>query len=126
MKYQEKDFYSGIFESCYLNPRYHAWCLMCVDREECYGLDEYLRFRSKAIIMSDLLDNKDALVPWQAERIARALGMPGKIEQVRHLLERDICPDKAVEKIIKMALENEAKATGGQTGAVVGEVPAVS
>jgi len=126
MKYQEEDFYSGILESCYLNPRYHAGCLICADREECYGLDEYVRFRSKAIIMSELLDNKDALVPWQAERIARALGVPGEIERVRHLLERDICPDRAVEKIIKMALENEAKEAGGQTRAEVGEVPAAS
>ncbi|MEN6390729.1 MAG: hypothetical protein ABFD04_09960 [Syntrophomonas sp.] len=126
MKYQEKDYYSGILESCYLNPRYHAGCLMCVDKEECYGMDEYMRFRSKAIIMSDLLDNKDALVPWQAERIARAMGMPGEIERVVRLLERDMCPDKVVEKIIKMALENEAKTAGGQTRAEVGAVPAAS
>lgn len=126
MKYPEKDFYSGIMESCYLSPRYHAGCLMCVDKEECYGMDEYRRFRSKAIIMSELLDAADALDARQAERIARGLGMPGEIERVRRLLERDICPDKVVEKIIKMALQTEEGAIAGQVKPEPGAVPAAS
>ncbi len=126
MKYPEKDFYSGIMESCYMNPRYHAGCLMCGDKEECYGQDEYRRFRSKAIIMSDLLDAADALDPGRAERIARAMGMSGEIERVLRLLERQICPDKVVEKIIKMALEAEPAARTEQPQAGAGDIPAAS
>lgn len=126
MKYPEKDFYSGIFESCYMNPRYHAGCLMCADKQECYGMDEYRNFRSKAIIMSELLDANDALDARQAERIARAMGMPGEIDRVKRLLERDICPDKVVEKIIKMALQVEETSAAGQAKPEQAIVPAAS
>lgn len=126
MKFPEKDLYSGILESCYLSPRYHAGCLMCLEREECYGHDEYSRFRSKAIILSEILDADDALAPSQAERIARALGMASEIERVLRLLERNICPDKAIEKIIKMALEYEKAIKAEPTQPEPGAIPAAS
>lgn len=126
MKYPEKDLYSGMLESCYLSPRYHAGCLMCADKQECYGMEEYRKFRSKALIMSELLDTTGALDPGQAERIARALGMPGEIDRVKRLLERDICPDKVVEKIIKMAMQGGEAPAAGQVHPGPASVPAAS
>ena len=86
MKYEENDFFSGLLESCYLNPSYHPACLGCMDRSECYGEEDYLRFREKALIISELLDNPDCLTLENSYNLAIALNTQDSLNKIQQVL----------------------------------------
>ena len=106
MKYPEIDFYAGILNSCYLNPRYHPFCLCCADHQECYGYEAYKSFREKACIMSELLEDPDCMDIGSAGRIARALGVEDREEQISTILRHKICQDVKISQIVKLSLES--------------------
>lgn len=104
MKYEEKDSFSGPLLSCYCNPLYHPACMGCTDRYECYGESEYLIFREKALVMSDLLDNPDLLNPENAGLIAEALNIPDSQDKIRQVLTGAYCRDGKIWSIVKISL----------------------
>lgn len=104
MKYTEIDFYPGIMNSCYLNPRYHPGCLCCADHDDCYGEEVYQRFKVKAYIMSELLEQPDCLDVRATGRLARALGIEDREAQISSILKRKICRDVKIGDIVKLAL----------------------
>lgn len=104
MKYQENDNFSGPLLSCYYNPLYHPACMECVDRCECYGEQEYLLFREKALVMSELLDDPDCLEIENAGMIAAALNIPEAMEKILQVLTGAYCRDGKIWSIVKISL----------------------
>ncbi len=104
MKYEEGDFFSGPLSSCFLNPLYHPACLCCMDRNECYGEDEYLRFREKALIMSELLDNPDCLTIENSCNLAAALDTPDLLYEMQQVLTGKYCTDGKIWTLMKISL----------------------
>lgn len=104
MKYGENDSFSGPLLSCYYNPLYHPACMECVDRYECYGEQEYLLFREKALVMSELLDNPDCLKLENVGIIAAALNIPDSLDRIRHILTGPYCRDGKIWSIVKISL----------------------
>lgn len=104
MKYKENDNFSGPLLSCYYNPLYHPACIECTDRYECYGEEEYLLFRKKALVMSELMDNPDLLDPENAGIIAEALNIPDSLDRIRRVLTGAYCRDGKIWSIVKISL----------------------
>lgn len=104
MKYAENDIYTGPLLSCYMEPMYHPACMGCVDRYECYGEEDYLIFRKKAIIMSELLDNPDCLEPENSRHIAVSLGIEDTVNIIQKILTGGHCPDGKIWSIMKLSL----------------------
>lgn len=104
MKYGESDGFSGLLESCYLNPSYHPACLGCMDRYECYGEYDYLRFREKALIMSELLDNPDCLTLENSQHLAVALDLEDSLKKIQQVLTGRYCTDGKIWSIMKISL----------------------
>lgn len=104
MKYVEGDNFLGPLLSCYYNPLYHPACMECGDRYECYGEKEYLLFREKALVMSELLDSPDCLNPENAGMMAAALDIPDSLDRIRQVLTGAYCRDGKIWSIVKISL----------------------
>lgn len=104
MKYVEIDFYSGPLTSCYLEPMYHPACMCCSDRNDCYGEEEYLRFREKALIMSELLDDPNCLTLENSSKLAAALDKHDSLDKIQQVLTGKHCKDGKIWSIMKIAL----------------------
>lgn len=109
MKYWEIDFYSGIMMSCYLNPTYHPGCLGCADRQDCYGPENYEKFRQKAIAVSKFLDDMDDIPPESAPGLAWILKAKHLEEAIREILSSKACLDGKLSSIIRLVTQNEEK-----------------
>jgi len=105
MKYVEGDFYDGPLTSCYLQPLYHPACMGCSDRNDCYGEEEYLRFRVKAMIMSKLLDDPKCLTLENSAKLAAALDKPDSVDRIQRVLTGKHCKDGKIWSIMKIALD---------------------
>ncbi|ADI01991.1 hypothetical protein [Syntrophothermus lipocalidus] len=109
MKYWETDFYSGIMMSCYLNPSYHPGCLGCTDRQDCYGPENYERFKQKALALSRFLGDMDDIPPENAARLAWILRAKHLEEAIHEILSSKACLDGKLSSIIKLVTQYEER-----------------